>query len=230
MVDQSREAHTLWANWEKLRPVDNVLYLKYDEGTPARLVLPGSATLPALVELHEALGHAGEGKLDRAARQRFWSPNLRHMVRRACNACQVCEQVKAVQLTPRAPLQPILSGYPNQRLGLDIMGPFPQSRTGIVYLLVMVDFFTKWVGAAPLPNQEARTVAEAVFTHWVVRYGTPDTIHTDQGSNFESRLVYKMCLLAGIQKTRTTPYHPQGNGQTERTNRSLLTTLRSLAQ
>ncbi len=45
------------------------------------------------------------------------------------------------------------------------MGPFPQSRTGNVYLLVMVDFFTKWVEAEPL---EARTVAEAVFTHWVV--------------------------------------------------------------
>ncbi len=152
------------------------------------------------------------------------------MVKRACNACQVCEQVKAVQHTQRTLLQPILSGYPNQRLGLDIMGPFPQSRTGNVYLLVMVNFFTKWAEAAPLPNQEARTVAEAVFTHWVVRYGTPDTIRTDQGSKFESRLVYEMCRLAGIQKTRTTPYHPQGNGQTERTNRSLLTMLRSFVQ
>ncbi len=73
-------------------------------------------------------------------------------------------------------------------------------------------------------------VAEAVFTHWVVRYGTPNTIHTDQGSNFESRLVYEICRIAGIQKTRTTPYHPQGNGQTERTNRSLLTMLRSFVQ
>ncbi len=88
------------------------------------------------------------------------------MMSRTCNACRVC---KAVERTPRAPLQPILTGYYNQRLGVDILGPFPQSRTGNLYLLVMVDFFTKWVEAAPLHNQEARTVKDAFFKQRVVR-------------------------------------------------------------
>ncbi len=62
---------------------------------------------------------------------------------------------------PRAPLQPIPSVYPNQPLGVDIVGPFPQSKHGNVYLLV----FSKWAEAAPLPNQEARTVADAIINH-----------------------------------------------------------------
>ncbi len=114
---------------------------------------------------------------------------------------------------------------PNQQLGIEIVGPFPQSKHGNVYLLVMVDFFSKW--AAPLPNQEAHTGADAIIDHWVSRFGVPDSIHSDQGSNFENRLVYEVCERLGAHKTWTTAYHPQGNGQTERTNRSLVSLLKA---
>lgn len=227
MGGQSREAHALWSFWGLLHLREGVLYFQYDAQSPYRLVLPTSYATTTLTSLHEQLGHAGQGKLERAARQRFWSPNLRRDVALVCNACTTCAQIKGTTRTARAALQPIPSGYPNQRLGVDIMGPFPQSRKGNCYLLVMVDFFTKWAEATALPNQEARTVAEAILGRWITRFGTPDQIHSDQGSNFESRLLHELCTRMGIQKTRTTAYHPQGNGQTERTNRSILNLLRS---
>ncbi len=106
------------------------------------------------------------------------------------------------------------------------MGPFTQTRKGKRYLLVIVNFFTKWGEVAALPSQETRITANVIFSEWVTRYGTPDQIHSDQGPNFESRLFHELCEASGVKKTRTTPYHPQGNGQTERTNRSLLSLLK----
>ena len=107
------------------------------------------------------------------------------------------------------------------------MGPFPQSQAGNRYILVMVDFFTKWAEVAALPNQEARTVAQAIYNSWVTRFGSPDAIHSDQGTNFESRLCYELWGSMGTHKTRTTPLHPAGNGMTERTNKTLLNLLRA---
>ncbi len=77
-------------------------------------------------------------------------------MRQAVNAYSTCQQLKAFRAIPRAPLQPIGAGYPNQRLGIDFIGPFTQTRKGNRYLLVMVDFFTKWVEVAALPSQETR--------------------------------------------------------------------------
>ncbi len=101
------------------------------------------------------------------------------------------------------------------------MGPFTQTRKGNRYLLVMVDFFTKWVEVAALPSQETRIKANAIFSEWVTRYGTPDQIHSDQGPKFESRLFHELCEASGVKKTRTTPYHPQGNGQCPKPNEAV---------
>ena len=85
----------------------------------------------------------------------------------------------------------------------------------------MADYFTKWVEAYPLPNQEAPTVAEVLVKEYVCCFGVPLLLHSDQGRNFESAVFQGMCQLLGIRKTRTTPYHPQSDGMVERFNRTL---------
>jgi len=87
--------------------------------------------------------------------------------------------------------------------------------------------FTKWVEAYPLPDQEANTCMTALFNGFVARFGLPRQLHSDQGRNFESSLVKKLCKIVGVNKTRTTPFHPRSDGLTERANRTIKQMLRA---
>jgi hypothetical protein len=118
-----------------------------------------------------------------------------------------------------------------QRVALDILGPLdPPTSQGNRYVLVIVDYLTKWVEALPMPNQTAEECARQFVTQFVCRYGIPQQLHSDQGRQFEAKLFQEMCTLLGIRKSRTTPLHPQGDGQCERANRTLLDVVAKLAR
>ena len=112
-----------------------------------------------------------------------------------------------------------------QRVTMDILGPLPVTARENKYVLVVGDYFTKWVEAYPMPNMEAKTVAELFVNQFIARFGVPDILHTDQGRNFESVLMKETCQLLEVQKTRTSPYHPQSDGLIERFNHTLLNML-----
>ena len=118
----------------------------------------------------------------------------------------------------RAPMGQHNVGSLIERIVVDVLGPLPESEQGNKYLLILADYFTKWTEAFPLPNQEATSVAEVVVKEVVSRYGVSLVLHSDQGRNFESIVSAEMCRLLGIQKTRTTPLHPQSDGMVESFN------------
>lgn len=103
-------------------------------------------------------------------------------------------------------------GAPMERIATDLMGPMNETEWFNRYILVVQDYFTKWVEAYPLPDDRAVTVAETIVSEWVCRYGAPLALHSDQGSNFESEVFQAMCDLLDIEKTRTTPSRPQSDG------------------
>jgi hypothetical protein len=114
------------------------------------------------------------------------------------------------------------------RIGIDIVGEFPETENGNKVILVVSDYFTKWVEAYPMPDQTAQTTADTLTREWVSRYGAPSQIHSDQGRNFESDLFAELCRILGITKTRTTPYAPWSDGLVERFNRTLQTMLKGV--
>ncbi len=117
-----------------------------------------------------------------------------------------------------------------ERVHIDLLGPFIESNSGNKYILVMVDQFSKWTECAALPDQQAETVAEQFLNHFIVTFGCPLEIHSDQGKQFDGNLIHTFCKLLQITKTHTTPYHPSSNGQVERYNRLLLQMIQSFAQ
>ena len=223
----SWETKCLQSAMSHLKILDGILYFQYSPNYPVRIVVPQSLVSRVLDQLHAELGHAGQYKMDQAARQRFWWPNQRRDIVNFCRSCKDCGELKDPRQRLRAPLQNISAGFPNECLGIDLIGPLPTTPRENRYILVMVDYFTKWCEAAPLKRTDAHTVARVIFDTWISRWGAPIQLHSDRGSNFESLIVSEMCSILKIRKTRTTPYHPEGNGLVERTNRSLRSLLRA---
>ena len=97
------------------------------------------------------------------------------------------------------------------------------------YVLVMVDCFSRWTEACPLPDKTALSVDDAFFQHIVCRFGVPSVIHSEQGREFENKGMQELCLLCGEHTTRTTPYNPESDGLVERFNITLLMMLAMFA-
>ena len=108
-----------------------------------------------------------------------------------------------------------------ERVSIDILGELPQTVNGNKVILVATCHFTKWTEAYALPDQTAQSVADALVSNIFCRFGAPRILHSDQGRDFESRLFQEMCCMLGIEKTRTSSYHPKGNPKVERFNRTL---------
>ncbi len=116
-----------------------------------------------------------------------------------------------------------------ERVGIDILGPLTETDGGNRFILVVGDYWTKWMEAYPLPNHTAETVASTLVHQFIARFGIPDQIHSDQGREFESNMFQEMCRLLQIDKTRTTPWRPCSNGLVENFNKTLGTMLRQLS-
>ena len=132
-----------------------------------------------------------------------------------CRSCKGCQTAKISRHN-----RPVFGKFaePTERFDhvhIDIVGPLPYSD-GFRYLLTCVDRFTRWSGAIPLVNIRAKTVADAFFSGWIAGFGTPATITTDRGAQFESKLWDYLCNQFGIVRNCTTSYHPQSNGMVER--------------
>ena len=172
-------------------------------------------------------GHLGFSRTFDHLQQWFYWPGMREDVQQWLLRCDKCGQYRTPTPVVRAPMQTIKVSQPMELWAMDIMGPLPVTAQGNQYILVMSDHYTKWVEAAPIPNQRAETVAQEFVKEVISRHGVPEKILTDQGGNFESDLMKKVFEVMGIEKLRTSAYHPQTDGQVERFNRTLKTLLTS---
>ena len=122
--------------------------------------------------------------------------------------------------TAKAPLQPLKPTRPLELVTTDLTGPLPKSKRGNKYILVICDHFTKWVQLHALKTHTADKVARCLLSYCTT-FGIPDKLLTDQGTDFESMLIAELMDLFDTKKLRTSPYHPETDGLTERFNQTL---------
>ncbi|GFU01032.1 retrovirus-related Pol polyprotein from transposon 412 [Trichonephila clavipes] len=211
-----------WALWDSLHLRNGVLYRKWESDNGKilkwQLILPKTRVSTALKELHGSPtgGHFGVMKTLQKVRERFYWNNARSDVEKCCRTCDPCAARNGLRKRTRGRLQLYNVGAPFERIAFDILGPLPRSSEDNKNILVVIDYFTKWPEAYPIPDQEASTGAEVLVQHWISRFGVPLQLHSDQGRNFDSAVCKRLCEILAIHKTRTTALHPQFDGMVER--------------
>ena len=203
---------------------DGILCREYTDSSNTshvQLVVPSDMREVILTHLHNHSGHLGLRKTMEKVKTRYYWPGYESDIEKRVRECDECQRRNPPPRKPQAPLGTITASYPFEKITWDIMGPLPVSQRGYQYILVVTDIFTKWVEAFPLHDTVATTLAKVLVDEVICRYGVPKSIHSDQGANLCSSVVQGVCNLLNIDQTRTSAYHPMGNGQVERFNRTI---------
>ena len=215
-------------DWNKLKLKDNVLYRtttvsgeEYDQ-----LIVPTTIKDTILQSLHDDMGHQGRDRTSWLVKTMFFWIGMDSDIENKVRHCGRCVRQKT-RAVPVAELVNITSSAPMELVCIDYLS-LEMSKGRYENILVITDHFTRYAMAVPTKNQTARTTAKVLFDNFFAHYGFPAKLHSDKAQNFESRVIRHLCKVAGIKKTRTTPYHPMGNGQVERFNRTLLQMLGTL--
>ena len=194
-------------------------------GTSAgRILVPESLKEKIFKRFHDSpyAGHLGIKKTTARIQRRFKWHKMGKDIKEYVKGCEICAKRKAVGAN-KAPLNPIPPPKDVwQTMAMDIMGPLVESgRERNQYILVMGEYLTRYIITAPMPDQTAETVARTFVNNVVLIHGVPETVLSDQGTNFQSELMNVMYKQYGITRLKTTAYRPQCDGMVERVNRTL---------
>ena len=220
-----------YAAWrEKLEIHEDVLYLRDPRTHPAscipKVCIPDHMQEEVIMDAHE-LGHQGIANTADRVRKRFYFPQVSKKTAEALGRCGQCLQKKRNVKGQKEVHEPVYAGHPFQKLSIDHVGPMTMSKEGNKYLLTCKDVFTRWVEAYPVPDISAATTAKVLEKEIFARYGLPESIHSDNGKSFTSKLMHDLYKELGITTTHTPYYNPKSNS-VERAHGDLGPMLRAL--
>nr|XP_025627610.1 uncharacterized protein LOC112720758 [Arachis hypogaea] len=186
-------------------------------------------TTEVLEEVHNGIcgNHLGARSLARKViRAGFYWPTLQKDATDFLNKCQPCQIHANFHVAPPKKLISITSPWPFAKWGLDLLGPFPQARGQVKYLIVGVDYFTKWIEAEPLATITAQRSRKFLYKNIVTRYGISHSIITDNGTQFTDSTLRNLVASMNIKHQFTSVEHPQANGHAEAANKVILAGLK----
>ena len=177
-----------------------------------------------LREVHEGAcgNHSGARSLiHKIVCAGYYWPNMQADTKAYVKVCDQCQQFSNVPRQPSEYLTSMMALWPFAQWGLDILGHFPLGTRQMEFLVVDIDYFTKWVEAEPLANITQQNVKNFVWKNIVCRFGMPILV-SNNGRQFDIALFKDFCTHFRIQNHYSSPFHPQINDQAEVANQSLL--------
>ena len=223
----NRSSQLLLRQKKKIMLEKGVLVRKTVSNT--QIILPKVYHNLVYEELHEKMGHLGSEKVIELARKRFYWPymqkEIEFYIRKKCR----CIVSKKPNIPEKAFLIPVYVTSPFEMISIDFLH-LDRCKGGFEYALIVCDHFTRFVQIYPTKNKSAKAAADQMFNKYILSYGFPQRIHHDQGKEFNNNLFDRLHKLSGISASRTTPYHPMGDGQPERMNRTLINMLKCLGE
>jgi hypothetical protein len=167
-------------------------------------------------------GHEGVHKTVQRMQLYYFWPNMQNDVNDVIKACERCQKHATIPAIPPSSLQPLPTiSAPNQSIHADLFGPLRTSASGKKYILVITDAFTRYFEVVAIENKEADCVTDAIFTHWICRYGVPAQMVTDQGKEFVAKVCQEIWKKLDLLHVTTSARHPQANAQAEVVNKTI---------
>ena len=178
---------------------------------------------------HRLAAHVGVTKMKARMSGKYWWQGMNDYIEKWVEVCQ-CARAKKTRETRRGRTKAFSFYSLYEAVHMDIVGPFPTSKSGNRYWLTLIDRFSRDTCLIPIKRQTADAVAEAFFKEWVCRRGPPRFLISDNGSAFVSEVIAELCALCGVKQIFSAPYHPEANGLAERVHRFALASLQALTK
>ena len=230
--EESRDALTHWFVVE-----NGLLYRVFkrsaDENEVKQLMVPEIYRSKVLKLGHETIfaGHLGIKKTFDRIVTNLYCPCIFSRVHKFCTSCDNCQRTARKGDTKKVPLVkvPIVS-IPFSKIAIDLIGPIdPPSQRGHRWVLVIIDYATRYPEAIPLRNIDTESISEALLSVFS-RVGIPSCVVSDQGTQFVSKIMQEVSRLLSIKWIKSSPYHPQANGLVEKCNATLKSMLRKICE
>ncbi|GJT20965.1 reverse transcriptase domain-containing protein [Tanacetum coccineum] len=158
----------------------------------------------------------------KSIRQGYYWPTMHRHVRNVTQKCDSCQVHAPVPRRPKTLMTSIMAPWPLYQWGIDILGPLPEASGKLKFVIVAIDYFTKWIEAKPLVRITGNDVKKFMHENIVCRFGLPRIIVTDNGTQFVNDPFKGWCESLNIKQMNTAVAHPQANGLVERANKSLI--------
>ena len=172
-------------------------------------------------EIHEGIcgNHSGSRSLvHKLVRAGYYWPTIQVDTEAYVKACDKCQRFSNIIRQPTEELAPMTAPWPFAQWGLDIMGPFPTAVRQLKFLVIGINYFTKWVEAEVLATITEKNIRSFVWRCIICRFGIPRVLVSNNGKQFDNDSFQDFCSQLGIRNHHSSPTHPQVNGQVEVTN------------
>ncbi len=207
---------------------NNILYRK--KGERILKVIRRHEIEPVLYFMHDHLlaAHFGITTTQERVKEKYFWPGMNKDIKDYVKSCDQCQ--RRGRKNNRHKLHSIEVKEPFYCIGIDIVGPLPITGSKNRYIVVAVDYFTKWPEAKAIEHANAEEVAEFIFEEIICRHGCPRKILSDRGSHFNNQIIKSLVEKFKIKHNFSTPYHPETNGLVERFNKTLCESLSKLGR